>query len=207
MEDANFNSALEQIITDEIPRLRDALKYGDLQEKFDAAWEVVKLKQYARPLVHIFVEAFLHGESWATTHSLMELLKATGDSSIVNALQESRRLYKLGIWDKMICFRHGACELEEELIEYVYRGRRRPDTPGRQQIVNLLGEFGGRESLRIMTTLLADLGEVHAPICEEQNSTDGSPLNDVERQVQVAFRDEVRCARQRLRERGVDQPQ
>src|SRR5213594_4939285 len=108
MDDTDFEPGLEPVVRGELSRIRTVLEYRTYQEKVDALHDLVKLKQHAKPLLPLINEAFSHGERWLSSYSMVRLLDATEDPSILRALQESSDYPKLGISDKLICFRHGA---------------------------------------------------------------------------------------------------
>ncbi len=197
MEDANVDSGLAPVIRGEITRLRSALQNGTLEENLNNIDAVIKLGHDARPLVLQVLAAFSRGEHWVSCSALVQLLEATQDQSILKTLRGSDRLPKLGIHEKVVCFRRGAHELEDDLVRYLYQHRHSPGTPARPEVVDVLGESGGSKSLAVMKTLRSELSELYAPV--------SSIIADFEQQAQLQLRDKVHRALQCLRERGVDQ--
>lgn len=204
MGDQEFESDLEPMIRGEITRLRAALKFGNFHEKSEALHELIKLKGHARPLVPLIREAFYLQEHWVPMSSLVGLLEATQDTSLLKALQQSGRLHELGIGDKVICFCHGAYELEGDLIQFLYENRKSPETPWRSDVADSLGKLGGRESLYAIKAIVTELSELDA-LPSEQGANAPNSILKIERGAQLQFREKLRGAIRCLAERNVDQ--
>jgi hypothetical protein len=187
---------LDPILRSELPMLEVQLKNGSIEEKIHALDRLSELGQRARPLVSVVLSMVDQRSPCFSTSMLLKLLKATGDVGIVQALRRANLLQGLGIWDQVDCFRYGAEELEDDLRSYIWQHRHAAGDPLRPGVVKALGEKGGQESLKMMRTLLVELGEYNE--LQAKNI-----LNDFENKAQISLREEVRKAIKQLTERGL----
>lgn len=172
------------------------LKHGNIQEKLQALDRFPEFGQKARPLIPVVLGMFEQRPSWLTPSMLVKLLEATREVVIVQVLQNANLLHALEIWDQVVCFRHGAEELEPDLLRYLYQHRHAPGNPARPEVVKALGDKGGQETLKMMKALLAELAEYN----ELQAN---NVLENFETKAQVSLREEIRKAIRQLGQRGI----
>jgi len=187
---------LEPILQSELKMLEVQLKNGATEEKINAFDCLCELGRRGRQLVPVVHSMMGQNLPWLTPSRLIRFLDASEDESILQGLRRANLLDGLGIWDQVVCFRHGAEELEDDLRSYIWQHRHTPGNPARPEVVKALGEKGGHEALSMMRALLVELGEYNE--LQPENI-----LKVFETGAQVRLREEVSKAITLLGKRGI----
>ena len=187
---------LEPILRSEFKMLEVQLKNGATEEKINAFDRLCELGRCGRQLVPVVHSMMGQNLPWLTPSRLIRFLDASEDESILQGLRRANLLDGLGIRDQVVCFRHGAEELEDDLRSYIWQHRHTPGDPARPEVVKALGEKGGQEALKMMNALLVELGEYNQLQAKDI-------LEDVKNKAQVSLREQVRKSIKQLEERGI----
>ena len=166
-----------EFIDDELQSIRVVLLRSQSDfEQVDALHRLGRLGRDAAPLIHMCIDGYMAARIPFSAPAMVRLLDATGDQRLLAALRKKGDLSDLGYAEAAVCLKHGAGEVEGQLLALLWQAKARPDPVMYRTVVPVLGEHGSRESLETLTELSAFARE---SLAEQQAKIQGDLDEDM----------------------------
>jgi SOS response regulatory protein OraA/RecX len=139
----------------------------DSTDTISAIDDLIQLGYDATPLIPVVVELYINNKlPYLYTDKLITLCKSSDSPALLEACRQKGEHRKCSAYDKCRLLALGLTELEDDLVDYLWKNWQSSSDWQRAEVVRTLGEHGGRKSLEMLDVIRYRL----AAIVQEQQA-------------------------------------